>query len=57
MNQDAAGDISNRFILPDKKLKQQVLTQAVTESSEHVTISKKGKEELLDFEDGIRCKQ
>ncbi len=57
MNQDAAGDISGRFILPDKRLKQQVLNQAVTESSDRVSISKKEEEELLGFENGISCKQ
>ena len=57
MNQEASGDISNRFILPDKKIIQQVLNQAVAESSTHVTITKKEQEELLGFEDGISCKQ
>lgn len=57
MNQDVKGDIDNRFILPDKKLKQQVLKQAVSESSDRVSISKKEEEELLGFEEGIHCKQ
>jgi penicillin V acylase-like amidase (Ntn superfamily) len=57
MNQDGKGDISKQFILSDKKIKQQVLHQAVSESSSHVTISKKEEEELLDFETGVNCKQ
>jgi hypothetical protein len=57
MNQNGKGDISKQFILSDKKIKQQILQQAVTESSSHVTISKKEEEELLGFEEGITCKQ
>jgi penicillin V acylase-like amidase (Ntn superfamily) len=56
MNQDGKGDISKKFILSDKKIKQQVLHQAVTESRSHVTISKKEEAELLDFETGVSCK-
>jgi choloylglycine hydrolase len=56
MNQDGKGDISKQFILPDKKIKQQILHRAVTESSSHVTISKKEEEELLGFEAGVSCK-
>lgn len=57
MNQDGKGDISKQFILPDKKIKQQVLHQAVTESSSHVTITKKEEAELMGYEDGVSCKQ
>lgn len=57
MTQEAKGDISKSFILPDKKIKQKILHQAVTESNQQVTISKKEEEELLAFEDGISCKQ
>jgi penicillin V acylase-like amidase (Ntn superfamily) len=57
MNQGGKGDISKLFIVPDKKIKQQVLRQAVAESSSHVTISKKEEEELLNFEAGVSCKQ
>ncbi|MEO6254905.1 MAG: linear amide C-N hydrolase [Ferruginibacter sp.] len=57
MNQEGKDDISSRFILPDKKIKQQVLHQAVMESIERVAISKKEEEELLGFEEGIGCKQ
>ncbi len=57
MNQDGKGDICKQFILADKKIKQQVLHQAVTESSSHVTISKKEEAELLGFEAGVSCKQ
>lgn len=57
MNQDGKGDISKAFILHDKKIKQQVLHQAVTESSSRVAISKKEEEELLGFEAGVSCKQ
>jgi hypothetical protein len=57
MNQDAKGDISKNFILPDKKIKQKILHQAVTESSQQVSISKKEEEELLSFEDGVSCRQ
>ena len=57
MNQDGKGDISKLFILSDKKIKQQVLHQAVTESSSHVTISKKEEAELLGYEAGVNCKQ
>ena len=57
MNQEAKGDISKNFILSDRKIKQKILHQAVTESSQHVSISKKEEEELLSFEDGVSCKQ
>ncbi|MEO6541563.1 MAG: linear amide C-N hydrolase [Ferruginibacter sp.] len=57
MNQEGRDDISSRFILPDKKIKQQVLHQAVTESSERVAITKKEEEDLLGFEESIGCKQ
>jgi penicillin V acylase-like amidase (Ntn superfamily) len=57
MNQAGNGDISKQFTLSDKKIKQQVLHQAVTESSQYVTITKKEEEELLTFEDGVACKQ
>lgn len=57
MNQDGKGDISQQFILSDKKIKQQVLHQAVTESSSHVTINKKEEAELLGFEEAVICKQ
>jgi penicillin V acylase-like amidase (Ntn superfamily) len=56
MNQGGKGDISKLFIVPDKKIKQQILHQAVTESRSHVTISKKEEEELLNFEAGVSCK-
>ncbi len=56
MNQDGKGDISKQFILPDIKIKQQVLHQAVTGSSSRVTISKKEEEELLGYEAGVSCK-
>lgn len=56
MNQDVKGDIDNRFILPDKKIKQEVLKQAVSESSDRVSISKKDEEALLGFEEGVICK-
>ncbi|MBK6381055.1 MAG: hypothetical protein IPF72_15780 [Chitinophagaceae bacterium] len=57
MNQEGKGDISKAFILQNKKIKQQVLHQAVTESSSRVTITKKEEEELLGFESGVSCKQ
>jgi penicillin V acylase-like amidase (Ntn superfamily) len=57
MNQEGSADISSRFILPDKKIKQEVLHQAVTESISRVNITKKEEELLLSFEDGITCKQ
>ena len=56
MNQDIKGDIGNLFILPDKKIKQQVLKQAVSESGDRVSISKQEEEALLNFEEGIQCK-
>ncbi len=57
MNQEGKGDVSARFILPDKKIKKQVMTQVVAESSSRVAISKKEEEELLVFEYGVACKQ
>jgi len=57
MNQEGRGDVSARFILSDKKLKKQVMSQVVTESSSRVPISKKEEEELLNFENGVTCKQ
>ena len=57
MNQDINGDVSNRFILPDKKLKRQIMHQVVAESSSRIDITKKEEEELLVFEEGIGCKQ
>jgi len=56
MNQDGNGDVSNRFILPDKKIKKQIMDQVVKESSSRVDISAKEEEELLHFEEGITCK-
>ena len=56
MNQGGKGNISNRFTLPDKKLKQQIMKQAVAESSDRVSITKKEEEELLHFEEGVTCK-
>ncbi len=56
MNQDFKGDIDNHFVLPDKKLKKQVLKQAVSESSDRVSISNEEEETLLSFEDGVSCK-
>lgn len=56
MNQDLKADVSNHFILPDKKIKRQVMDQVVAESSSRVSISKKEEEELLTYEDGISCK-
>ncbi len=55
MNQEGKGDISRQFILPDKKLKQKIIHQAVTESSSRVPISKKEEDILLSFEEGIKC--
>ncbi len=57
MNQDATGDISKQFTGNDKKLKEEVLHQAVTESSSMVPISKKDEEVLLNFEYSSTCKQ
>jgi hypothetical protein len=56
MNQDDKGDIDNLFILPDRKLKQQVLGQAVSESIGRVTISGKEEEALFNFEQRVNCK-
>lgn len=56
MNQQAAGDISARFTLGDKKLKERILQQAVRESNSRVEIGKKEEEELLHFEDGVSCR-
>ena len=56
MNQDVKGEIGNRFILPDKRVKQQLLKQAVSESCSRVPISKKEEEALLSYEEGISCK-
>lgn len=57
MNQAGNGDVSSRFIAADKKIKKQIIAQAVTESSSRVSISKKEEEELLSYEDGVSCKQ
>lgn len=57
MNQPGKGDVSSRFILPDKKIKKQVMGQVVAESRSRVPISKKEEEELLVFEDRVSCKQ
>lgn len=57
MNQEGRGDVSDRFILPDKRIKKRVMSQVVTESSSRVPISKKEEEELLNFENGVTCKQ
>ena len=57
MNQEGGGDVSTRFILPDKKIKRQVMDQVVAESSSRVGISKKEEEDLLKFEEGVSCKQ
>jgi choloylglycine hydrolase len=57
MNQPGKGDISSSFILPDKKLKAQVLKQAIAESSSLVAISKNEEAGLLGFEEGVICRQ
>lgn len=57
MNQEGKGDISKQFILPDKKIKQQVLHVAVSESSNRVAISKREEEELLNYAEGVSCRQ
>lgn len=57
MNQAGSGDVSRRFILPDKQIKRRVMDQAITESSSRVSISKREEEELLGFEYGIHCRQ
>ena len=56
MNQGGKGNISSRFTLPDKKLKQQIMEQVVAEGSDRVSITKKEEEELLHFEEGVTCK-
>ena len=56
MNQPGKGDIGNRFILPDKGLKQKIMKQAIEESSDRVSITKKEEDELLHFEEGVICK-
>jgi choloylglycine hydrolase len=55
MNQDLKGDVSRSFTLPDKKLKRQIMDQVVAEGSSLIDITKKEKEELLAFEEGISC--
>lgn len=57
MNQPGTGDVSGNFILPDKKLKRQIMRQVAEESSSQVSISKKEEEALLSFENGVNCKQ
>jgi len=57
MNQDGTGDVSSRFTVANKKIKAQVMTQVVAESSSRVAISKKEEEELLSYEDGVSCKK
>jgi len=56
MNQEGGGDVSKRFILPDKKIKKEIMIQVVAESSNRVNISKKQQEDMLNFEDGVSCK-
>lgn len=56
MNQEGKGDISSYFTLHDKKLKQQIMSRVVTESSSRINITKKEEAELLLFEEGITCK-
>jgi penicillin V acylase-like amidase (Ntn superfamily) len=55
INQEAKGDISNKFRLQDKGIKQAELHHAVIESSSRVFISKQEEEALLGFEDGVKC--
>jgi penicillin V acylase-like amidase (Ntn superfamily) len=57
MNQSMNGDVSRRFILPDKKLKKEIMNRVVTESSSRVSITKEEEERLLTYEDGVSCKQ
>ena len=45
MNQEAKGDITSKFILPDKELKRKIIEQAVAQSSSQVSISDKRKED------------
>ena len=55
INQDLTGEVSRNFTLPDKKIKRQIMDQVVAESSSRIQITKKEKEELLVFEEGISC--
>lgn len=57
MNQEGRGDVSHHFILPDKKIKQQVMDQVALEGGSRIRINKKQQEDLLLFEYGVSCKQ
>jgi hypothetical protein len=56
MNQTGTGDVTGNFILPDKQMKRSILEQAVEESSKNVSISKREKDELLNYEESVICK-
>lgn len=56
MNQAGTGDVTAKFILPDKAIKRSVMEQAVKESSKNVSISNREKEALLSYEESIVCK-
>jgi len=56
MNQQDKGNITAKFVLPDKELKRNIIARAVAESSKDVHISDEEKERMLTYEESVRCK-
>jgi len=56
MNQHGEGDVTTKFILPDKNIKRSILHQAIEESRANVAITAKEEEGLMTYEDSIKCK-
>jgi hypothetical protein len=56
MNQESKGDVTVKFMLPDKKINRNIIEQAINESSKNVTITDEEKEKLLRYEESVKCK-
>ena len=56
MNQAGTGDVSANFIMPDKKIKNKILEEAMDESSSQISFSTKERKEILTYDETIHCK-
>ncbi|MEO6490136.1 MAG: linear amide C-N hydrolase [Ferruginibacter sp.] len=57
MKSESSGDISDQFTASNKIIKQQVMDQVILESSSRVTITRQQADALLNYEEGVSCKQ
>lgn len=56
MNQQGNGDITAKFTLPDKNIKNKIFETAMDESSNQVSFSEKSRKEILTYCETIHCK-